>query len=334
MTSGAEAVGGEPRWRQLLAGLTPDRRRVLYALGAAILVFVVGDFVHAGFASAESVKSILVIASFVGFVAAGQTFVILVGGIDLSVPWVLNGAAILLVTTSLGHDDRAAQAVLLTLALGLATGLVNGIGIAYLTVPAVVMTLGMNGIMQGLSLGLSKGLTCSSCASYAPKAVQDVVRTNLLGVPADLFLWLGIAVGITFLLSATTFGRRIYAIGNNETAAYLAGINVRLVTVVLYMLSGLFAAVGGIVLVAYGGQATLGMGDPYLFQSIAAAVIGGVSILGGRGHYLGSLAGSITLVALVSVLLAENMPDWGRSVVYGVAILVILLLYGRERRQL
>jgi len=334
VTSGTESVAPEPRWRQVLASLTPDRRRVLYAFGAAILVFVVGDLLHSGFASTASVKAILVIASFVGFVAAGQTFVILVGGIDLSVPWVLNGAAILLVTSSLGRDGRAAQAILLTLALGLVTGLANGIGVAYLAVPAVVMTLGMNGIMEGLSLGLSKGLTCASCASYAPKAVQNIVRSDVLGVPADLFLWLGIAIVITFLLNATTFGRRIYAIGNNDTAAFLAGINVRLVTVVLYMLSGLFAALGGIVLVAYGGQATLGMGDPYLFQSIAAAVIGGVSILGGRGHYLGALAGSITLVALVSVLLAENMPDWGRSVVYGGAILVILLLYGRERRHL
>ncbi len=311
---------------------TPDRRRVLYAFGAAILVFVVGDLLHPGFASADSVKAILVIASFVGFVAAGQTFVILVGGIDLSVPWVLNGAAILLVTSSLGRDGRAVQAVLLTLALGLGTGLVNGIGISYLAVPAVVMTLGMNGIMEGLTLGLSKGLTCESCASYAPKVGPGCRSQRLFGIPADLFLWLGIAILISFLLSATSFGRRIYAIGNNDTAAFLAGINVRLVTVALYMLSGLFAALGGIVLVAYGGQATLGMGDPYLFQSIAAAVIGGVSILGGRGHYLGTIAGSITLVALVNVLLAENMPDWGRNVVYGVAILVILLLYGRERR--
>jgi ribose transport system permease protein len=331
VTSEAGAARGS-RLRHLLLGLTPDRRRVLYAFGAAILVFVVGDLLHPGFASSESVKSILVIASFVGFVAAGQTFVILVGGIDLSVPWVLNGAAILLVTSSLGRDGRAVQAVLLTLALGLGTGLVNGIGISYLAVPAVVMTLGMNGIMEGLTLGLSKGLTCESCASYAPKAVQDVVRSDILGIPADLFLWLGIAILISFVLSATSFGRRIYAIGNNDTAAFLAGINVRVVTVALYMLSGLFAALGGIVLVAYGGQATLGMGDPYLFQSIAAAVIGGVSILGGRGHYLGTIAGSITLVALVNVLLAENMPDWGRNVVYGLAILVILLLYGREPR--
>jgi ribose transport system permease protein len=332
MTSPVETVVPETRWRQVLASLTPDRRRILYAFGAAVLVFVVGGFVHSGFASAGSVKAILVIASFVGFVAAGQTFVILVGGIDLSVPWVLNGAAILLVTTSLGRDDRAIPAVLVALGLGLLTGLVNGIGIAYLAVPAVVMTLGMNGIMEGLTLGVSKGLTCNSCAAYAPKAVQDVIQTNVVGIPGDLFLWLGIAVLITFVLSATSFGRRVYAIGNNPTAAFLAGINVRVVTVALYMLSGLFAALGGIVLVAYGGQATLGMGDPYLFQSIAAAVIGGVAILGGRGHYLGTLAGSITLVALISVLLAENMPDWGRDVVYGVVILGILLLYGRERQ--
>jgi ribose transport system permease protein len=334
MTSGPESETAVPETRQaqILASLTPDRRRILYAFGAAILVFAVGGFVHAGFASPASVKAILVIASFVGFVAAGQTFVILIGGIDLSVPWVLNGAAILFATTSLGRDDRAVPAVLLALGLGLLTGLVNGVGIAYFAVPAVVMTLGMNGIMEGLTLGVSKGFTCGSCASYAPKAVQDVIHTNLAGIPGDLFLWLGVAILITFLLSATSFGRRVYAIGNNNTAAFLAGINVRLVIVVLYMLSGLFAALGGIVLVAYGGQASLGMGDPYLFQSIAAAVIGGVAILGGRGHYLGTLAGSITLVALVSVLLAENMPDWGRDVVYGVVILAILLLYGRERQ--
>ena len=332
MSSQAELPEQESRWRQVAAGLTPDRRRVLYAFAAAVLVFAVGELVHKGFASPASVKAILVIASFVGFVTAGQTFVILIGGIDLSVPWVLNATAIVLVTSSLGRDGRVVPAVLLSLGLGLTTGLVNGIGIAYLAVPAVVMTLGMNGIMEGLTLGASSGLTCNACASYAPKTLQNVVNSNVAGVPGAVLLWIGVALLITFLLSATTFGRRVYAIGNNPTAAFLAGINVRVVTVALYMLSGLFAALAGIVLVAYGGQATLGMGDPYLFQSIAAAVIGGVWILGGRGHYLGSFAGSITLVALVSVLLAKNMPDWGRDVVYGVVILAILLLYGRERQ--
>ena len=319
------------RWGlpELPAFLTPDRLRVIFAFGAVVLVFVVGDILHPGFANAGSVKAILLTASFVGFVAAGQTFVVLIGGIDLSVPWVLNGAAILLVTTSLGRDSRAWWALPLTLAMGMAVGACNGIAVSFLAVPAVVITLAMNGVAQGLTLGLSKGLTCSS---YTPKVVTDAVTSKALGVPSGLFLWLGVILLITFLLSYTTFGRRVYSIGNNPQASFLAGINVRLITVVLYMLSGLFAALAGITLAAYGGQASLGMGDPYLFQSIAAVVIGGVSILGGRGHYLGTAAGSITLVALVSLLLAENMPDWGRDVFYGCAILGILLLYGRQKR--
>jgi ribose transport system permease protein len=298
-----------------------------------VLVFAAGGVSTSGFLSAASVQTILVVASFVGFVAAGQTFVVLIGGIDLSVPWVLNSAAIVLVTTSLGQDGRAPLAVAAALGLGLLVGLVNGVGVAYLSVPAVVMTLGLNGIMEGLALGRSAGMTCGACGSYAPEAVRAVVNSRVLGVSADLLLWLGVILAITFLLSATTFGRRIYAIGNNPNAAFLAGIGVRRITVVLYMLSGLFAALAGVVLVAYGGQPSLGLGNPFLFQSIAAVVIGGISIHGGRGHYLGVVAGSIILVALVTVLQANNMPEYGRSILYGVTILVILLLYGRSRER-
>jgi ribose transport system permease protein len=312
--------------------LTRDRRRTLVAFAFAVIVFVVGAFLHSGFASWGSMSAILEVASFVGFVAAGQTFVILVGGIDLSVPWVLNSAGILFAVFSLGHSGRAVPAVLLALGFGFAIGAVNGFCVAYLAVPAVVMTLAMNGIMEGLTLGLTKGLTCSSCDSYAPRVLQDVVHKDLVGIPADLILWLGVAVLATVVLAFTTYGRRVYATGNNPTAAYLAGVNVRLVTMSLYGLSGLFAALAGIVLVSYSGQPTLGMGDPYLFQSIAAAVIGGISILGGRGNYLGTVAGAVSLVALISLLQAENMPDYGRSIVYGVAILVVLVLFGREER--
>lgn len=314
-------------------GFTRDIRRIVYVYLAAILLFAVGQVVHPGFARLDSITAVLTVASFVGLVAAGQTFVVLIGGIDLSVPWVLNGAAILLVTTSLGEDGRAAYALLVTLGMGVAAGLVNGIIVAFLDVPAVVMTLAMNGIMEGLTLGLSGGLTCGSCASYAPPVVQDAVHGSLFGIPAALILWAVIVAIVSFVLSFTTFGRKTYAIGNNVKASYLAGINVRLVTTLLYALSGLFAALAGILLVGFGGQASLGMGDPYLFQSIAAVVIGGVYMLGGRGHYLGTAAGAITLVALVSVLLAMNMPDYGRNIIYGIVILILLLLYGREERE-
>jgi ribose transport system permease protein len=309
---------------------SPERRRILYAFAAAIVLFIIGDLIRPGFGSFAGVRAVLVVACFVGLVAAGQTFVILIGGIDLSVPWVLNSAAILLVVSSLGHDGRALPAVLLTLAMGATIGALNGIGIAILGVPAVVMTLAMNGIMEGLTLGLSGGLTCQACASYAPPIVQAAIHRTILGVPAILYVWLIVIAIVSVVLSATTFGRATYAIGNNARASFLAGLNVRTMTIALYALSGLFSALAGIALVGFGGQASLGMGDPYLFQSIAAVVIGGVYILGGRGHYIGSVAGSISLVALVSVLLAANMPEYGRNIIYGVIILVLLLLYGRE----
>ena len=307
--------------------------RVLAAYCAAVLLFVIGEWVHPGFASFGSVTSILLVASFVGLVAAGQCFVILIGGIDLSVPWVLNAAAILLVTASLGQDARAPYAIAVTLGMGAGAGIANGIGIVWLGVPAVVMTLAMNGIIEGLALGLSGGMTCAACASYAPPVVAAAVHDVWLGIPAALWLWLAVIAVVSFVLSLTRFGRATYAIGNNARAAYLAGINVNLTTVALYALSGLFSAMAGILLVGFGGQASLGMGTPYLFQSIAAVVIGGVSILGGRGSYLGAAAGAISLTALVSVLLALNMPDYGRSIIYGVVILALLLLYGREQRE-
>jgi ribose transport system permease protein len=310
--------------------LTPDRRRILYAFVAGIVLFAIGEAVRPGFASLDGIRSILVVASFVGMVAAGQTFVILIGGIDLSVPWVLNAGAILMVTSSLGLDTRAIPALLVTLGMGTLVGALNGAGIALLGIPAVVMTLAMNGIMQGLTLGLSGGMTCPSCAAYAPPIVQAAIHNRLLGLPIVLWLWLAVILIVSFVLGMTRFGRNTYTVGNNARASHLAGVNVAVVTIVLYALSGLFAALAGIMLVGFGGQASLSMGDPYLFQSIAAVVIGGVYILGGRGHYLGAVAGSISLTVLVSVLLAFNMPDYGRSIVFGLVILALLLLYGRE----
>jgi ribose transport system permease protein len=310
-----------------------DQRRVLYAILAAVLLFVVGDIIRPGFADVQGIESVLVLASFVGFVAAGQMFVILIGGIDLSVPWVLNAAAILFVTSTHGLNARLALGLVETLGMGVLVGVTNGIGAGVFGVPAVVMTLAMNGIMEGLTLGLSGGMTCEACAFYAPPLIQQVVHGHLLGVPAVLYVWLIAAIVVSLVLAFTTFGRATYAVGNNALVSYLAGLRVTAVTIALYGLSGFFSALAGIMLVGFGGQAALGMGDPYLFQSIAAVVIGGVYILGGRGGYIGTAAGAVTLVALVSVLLAMNMPDYGRSIVYGVIILVLLLAYGREEQE-
>lgn len=317
----------------LKLALNPDRRKILYGFAAAIALFVIGEIIKPGFASIDGIQEVLQVASFVGIVAAGQTFVILIGGIDLSVPWVLNTAAIVLVAQANGSNGRLPVAILMALALGLVCGLVNGLGIALLGVPAVVMTLGMNGIIQGLALGVTHGLTCNGCVSPAPTALGDAINGHVLGIDASLIIWLVVIVGVGIVLSFTTFGRRIYAVGNSARVSRLAGVNVKLMTIALYAISGLFAALAGIALVGFGGSATLGMGDPYLFQSIAAVVIGGTYILGGRGHYTGTVAGAIVLTALVSVLLAKSAPDYARDIVYGVVILAILLLYGRRKEE-
>jgi ribose transport system permease protein len=307
-----------------------DQRRILYAIAAAILLFAIGGLIRPGFASLDSIEAVLTVACFVGIVAAGQTFVILIGGIDLSVPWALNAGAILMMSSAASSNGRTPLALLLTLGMGAVVGLCNGVGIAVFGVPAVVMTLAMNGVLEGLTLGLSGGLTCPTCAAYAPSVLQSVAHGTVLGIPAILYLWLAIILVASFVLTFTTFGRGTYAIGNNARASFLAGINVTRTTIILYVLSGTFSSLAGIMLLGFGGQASLGIGEPYLFQSIAAAVIGGVYIAGGRGHYVGAVAGAVSLVALVSVLMALNMPEYGRSITYGVIILMLLLLYGRE----
>ena len=315
-------------------GLTPSQRGAMLAFVAAIVLFIVGGIYRPQFLQFSTILTLLLLASFVGLAAAGQTFVILIGGIDLSIPWVLNAMGVMLTTTSLGQDVKAWWVVPLVLVVGLGVGAVNGLGIVFFEVPPVVMTLGMNGIMEGLVLGLTGGFTCPACNSYAPPSVQGAFTGQLIGsIPNGVLVWLAVAIVVGVVLGFTTFGRRIYALGNNLRASYLAGVRVQRVTIAVYALSGFFAALAGVALVAFGQQATLGMGDPFLFQSIAAVVIGGASILGGRGNYWGTVAGAIFLVVLQSVLQEFNVSDAIRTIASGVVILIALLLYGREARE-
>src|SRR5204862_12837 len=134
-----------------------------------------------------------------------------------------------------------------------------------------------------------------------------------------------------FLLNRTTFGRAVYAIGNRERAAYLSGVATQRVVLTAFAISGGLSAFGGVLLAGYASRASQAMGDPYLLPSIAAVVLGGTSILGGRGTYLGTVAGVILITLLQSILSVMQMEESGRQVIYGVVIIAMLLLYGRER---
>lgn len=326
-----------PTLPRRLRGMSATQRAVVLAYVADVVLFLIGGIHTPSFLAFNNITSLLLLSSFVGIAAAGQTFVILIGGIDLSIPWTLNAMAVMLTTVSLGQDGRAWWVVPAVLVGGLGIGAVNALGIVYFEVPAVVMTLGMNGILQGATLGLTGGFTCAQCNSYTPSSVQTAFTAQWIpSVPNGLLVWIAIILIIGVILGMTTLGRRVYALGNNSTAAYLAGVHTNRITIIVYALGGLFAAIAGMALAAFGQQATLGMGDPYLFQSISAVVIGGASILGGRGVYWGTVAGAIFITVLPAILdqYQPPNPDAVRSIASGIVILVALLLYGRQPREL
>jgi ribose transport system permease protein len=219
--------------------------------------------------------------------------------------------------------------LLRSLCVGLLVGLFNGIGVAYLRVPSMIFTLGVNAVMRGLMVAHTGGYAPQTAAT---DLMQALASGRTLGIPNALFVWAGVSVLVAVILRRTALGRYIYATGNKEAAAYLAGVDTRRVTVICFALCGLTAALAGVLLAGYSTKAYQAMGDTYLLPSIAAVVIGGTNILGGRGRYLGTLIGVVLIVLLNSVLSIMDMPEAGRQVIYGLVIILMLLVYGRGER--
>jgi ribose transport system permease protein len=151
----------------------------------------------------------------------------------------------------------------------------------------------------------------------------------LPGIPNAVVIWALIGAATVFTLTRTGFGRSVYGIGNRESAAYLSGVDTRRVVLITFAVAGGLSAFGGVLLAGYASKAAQSMGDAYLLPAIAAVVLGGTSILGGRGSYLGTVAGAILITLLQSILSVMQMPEAGRQIIYGVVIVVMLLLYGR-----
>lgn len=287
-----------------------------YALCVAL--FVIATLHAPGFAHAGNVRQLLVFASFVGFAALGQTLVVLSGGLDLSVPWLMAFGGIQLSHWATGGLPGAAAIVLVVLA-GVLIGALNGFGVAWLRIPPIVMTLAVGGLVQAylLSIGLLK-----SKGNQVPAAAVDVASNRIGPFPVVAVVWLVVALVVGVLLARAAAGRRVYAVGSNEVVARLSGIDVRRVRLACYAISGGAAAFGGVVLSGYVGSTYLDIGAPYLFASIAAVIVGGASILGGRGSYWGTVAGALTLTVLSAMLPLFKLSDAGLKVVYGAVILI------------
>ena len=302
----------------------PNMRAVVTVWTVVLVVFALGAIL--GWVTrAGQIETTLVLATFAVVVAFGQNLVILTGGIDLSVPFTITGTGILLTQLN-GSGDSIA---LLAVVLGAATlvGVWNGVGVAYFQISPLIMTLATNIILFGLILAYTEGTP----SGIAPQALIDFMTSSVGPIQTVLLVGLVFSVAATLLLLNTSFGRYIYAIGNSREVAYLSGIRVRPVTVGVYALASCCYGLAGLMLSGWNEQASFQMGDPYLFPSIAAVVIGGTSILGGRGNFIGTVGGAVLFTGIGTVLAGTTLPQSTRNVVIGVVLIVAVALIQRER---
>jgi ribose transport system permease protein len=230
----------------------------------------------------------------------------------------------------LGESWAVALAIPAGLLVGIIVGLFNGIGVGYLRLPSMILTLAVNAVLLGVAVLYTGGFAPQTKASEAMRVLGK--GSDILGVPNMLWIWLLVSLAIVFMLRRTPYGRYIFAVGNRERATYLSGVNTSAVLLKAFAISGLCSAAGGVLLAGRLDQSYQGMGDEYLLPAIAAVVLGGTNILGGRGTYLGTVAGVLVITLLTSVLAVMQMPEASRRIIFGLVILAMLLVNGRSGR--
>ncbi len=318
---------GEPNvFRRFLSG---SAGRNLGLVVALILIIIVG-WITAGqtFMNVENFLTIIRLGSILGVIAIGMTFVITAGGIDLSVGSVLGLAS---VVGSLSWIQAAAAQstwllmVVVAIAVGGLAGLVNGLVIAYGRVVPFIATLAMLVAARGLAEILSNRYT----QVVSVNGFLSFFRDDFLGVPWLIWIFVLAAVVGWFLLSRTTYGRRTIAIGGNHEASRLAGLKVKRHTVSLYVLSGLAAGIAGVMMMARTTAGTSTHGQLYELDAIAAVVVGGTLLVGGRGTIVGTVLGVLIFSTLTNVFTQNNLNTSVQAVVKGIIIVVAVLLQQR-----
>ena len=305
-------------------------RPVIIAFGFILVLLILGGIYNRQFLSALYLLQQLRVASFLGIITSGVMVVILLGHIDLSIPWVVtSGGIAATAVASWWGASWTALGVPLAIACGALVGLANGLGVAFLRIPSMVFTLGMNAVVQGMVVMYTGG---NAPPDQATPILQWLAVRDTLYLPHAVIVWAIIGVLVIVALHRTPFGRYVYAIGNSERVSYLSGISTRTVLIIAFVISGACSAFAGAMLAGYAGKAYQAMGDPFLLPAIAAVVLGGTSILGGRGNYLGTVAGVILITLLESILSVMQISDSARQIIYGAMIIVMMLVYGRDRR--
>jgi len=294
-----------------------------------IVIFFVGKVGIPGFGGAQTFKAVFLLASFLGIAAAGQTLVTILGGIDLSIPFVI-GAANVMVAKLYGDGLPFAAAVAIAIILAAIFGALNATISVKSNVHPLLVTLGMGTALLGLVQWWTGGLPTGGAPKWLSEFVSLNSTTMGLPFPPIVAFWAALAVAIIVLTRATVFGRNLFALGSSPRAAELALVRKLPVWIGAFATSSAIAAVAGILLLGFTGTAFAGVGDKYLFLSIGAVVIGGTLITGGKGGYLGTVIGALTLTLLTSVFTGFGFNDSLQQVIMGMVILIMVGIYGRD----
>lgn len=329
MTVPATAAGGTGSeqagmWRRI-AGRLP-----VLQIAALLALYAIGQATIDGYGTKSSILSMLVLASFLGIAAAGQTFAILLGGIDLSVPFLIGAGNVLASQLSGGDHWPFALVVAFIVTMALLVGAVNGYVSHRFDIHPLIVTLGVGSMVGGGVLVWTKARLTGSAPSWLGSFVSPGGKVAGIGIPPVVLLWLVLAVVIVVVLAKTQAGRRLYATGANPEGARLALVNTTRVWTGAFAASAVCAAIAGILLAGFSGTGLFDIGTPYLFTTIASVVIGGTSLLGARGDYARTVLGVLILTQITTLLIGLELSAAMQQAFLGAVILVVVATYARE----
>ncbi|WP_159097923.1 ABC transporter permease [Aminobacter sp. MSH1] len=318
-------VSNERADRRLAGAAKP-----LILLGITVLLVVASRWISPGLGGFDQVAAVIVLSSFLIVVAFGQQMVVLIGGLDLSVPSIIMLGGILAYAWSPADGLQLALVFVGVVLITGAVGAVSGLGVALLGIPPFIMTLSSGIIVYSAALGATSG----SPGGDATGALEELFTGRFLGLPPVIF-----AVAVFVLLGAvlqsrTTFGRMLYATGTNRRAAEIAGLPVIRMTAATYAIGAAASGVCGMLLVGFSNGATLTMGQSYLLPSIAAVVVGGTAITGGRGDYFSVVAAALLMTTFSTVISSVQIAEGWRTIIYGLIVLVAIVAMNEETARL
>jgi ribose transport system permease protein len=327
MSGATDAVQPRNQWLTLAAWQRLFRDRpIVPLLGLLAILLIFRELARPGVFSADFLGVTLRAAVPLAILAACQTLTMLTGGIDLSVGAVASMSGFLVAT--LVNSQGLPVAIVIALIAAALVGLTSGIGVGVFRVHPLIMTLGISLVVLGLANVWQ--LQMVQTGAGVPPAMRSLGSDRLFDIlPYNLAVFIPLALVILLALRRTGYGRMLYAIGDNPIAARLSGARAWQVLLLLYIVSALIAAIGGFLIAGLTNVASVTLADSYVLPSVAAAVIGGTSILGGRGGYSGTIVGALILTVLTSLLSAMGFPEAVRQVLFGAIIVLVAAAYTR-----